>query len=220
MWVYFAGEVALNLVFTILIISAVATLAVTAGRRASSPAGFRRTARSCCSDDHLLADGLCDRLLGALEGGVDDRQPCCSCRCRACPACSSLKQLPDVLQRIGPVAADLPLRPDRVAGHEACYGCDDYGADAGGSLALHIVVILAWTLLGLVLTAWGYQRELDRERSCSRVDASWSVGWSARGRRAGRDRRRAAGRRTSDAPERPSCGWSRAGCSVQALSGG
>jgi len=74
MWVYFAGEVALNLVFTILIISAVATLAVTAGRRASSPAGFRRTARSCCSDDHLLADGLCDRLLGAPEGGVDDRQ--------------------------------------------------------------------------------------------------------------------------------------------------
>jgi hypothetical protein len=64
-----------------------------------------------------------------------------------------------------PVAADLPLRPDRVAGYDACYGCDDYGADAGGSLALHIVVILAWTLLGLVLTAWGYQRELDRERS-------------------------------------------------------
>jgi ABC-2 type transport system permease protein len=165
MWLYFAGKLALNLVFTAVIIAAVALLAATAGQ-----AGFEldRLATTCA----VL-------LLGTVAFSPTGSAIAYWARPKAVSTIVNLlflplaflsgfffpiEQLPDVLQRVAPW---LPTYHFGQVAWRAMAPEEDvsrFSADAGGSLVLHVAVIVAWALLGLALTVWGYRRELDRER--------------------------------------------------------
>lgn len=166
MWLYFAGKLALNLVFTAVIIASVAVLAATAGQARFA---MDRLATTC-----LVL------LLGTVAFSPTGSAIAYWARPKAVSTIVNLLflplsflsgfffpigELPEVLQRIAPW---LPTYHFGQIAWSAMAPAEDvsrFSADAGGSLVLHVTVIVAWALLGLALTVWGYRRELDRERS-------------------------------------------------------
>jgi ABC-2 type transport system permease protein len=165
MWLYFTGKLALNLVFTVVIVAGVALLAATAGQASFEPGRLAATSAVL--------------LLGTVAFSPTGAAIAYWARPKAVSTIVNLaflplaflsgfffpvEQLPDVLQRIAPWLPTYHFGQIAWRAMAPVEDVGDFTTDAGTSLGLHVAVIGAWALASLALTVWGYRRELDRER--------------------------------------------------------
>jgi ABC-2 type transport system permease protein len=165
MWLYFTGKLALNLVFTVVIVAGVALVAATAGQASFEPARLAATSAVL--------------LLGTVAFSPTGAAIAYWARPKAVSTIVNLaflplaflsgfffpvEQLPDVLQRIAPWLPTYHFGQIAWRAMAPVEDVGDFTTDAGTSLGLHVAVIGAWALASLALTVWGYRRELDRER--------------------------------------------------------
>lgn len=167
MWVYFTGKLALNLVFAITILAGMALVAGLAGQ-----ASFDLV-RLAAAVGILLAGTVAFAPMGAaIAYWVRPRAATTIVNLVFLPLCFvsgylfPVATLPQVLQDMAPFlptyhfgrlawAAMAPSQADRAA----------FGLPETGNLTLSAVIVIGWFVLCTALTAWGYRRELERERS-------------------------------------------------------
>lgn len=166
MWLYFTGKVALNLVFTAAILAGMALLGALAGDADFDPARLAATIGVL-----LLGTVIFSPMGSAIAYWARPKAVSTIVNLVFLPLSFlsgfffSLQMLPQVLQDIAPWLPTFhfgqlawttmaPSEADRVA----------FGVPIAANLPLNIAVVAGWFLLCTVLTAWGYRRELDRER--------------------------------------------------------
>ncbi|GHG43637.1 ABC transporter [Flavimobilis marinus] len=165
MWVYFAGKLALNLVFTLVIVGGIALLAALAG-----DARF---------DASRLATTTAVLLLGTLVFSPMGSAIAYWARPRAASTIVNLvflplsflsgfffplSQLPTVLQGVAPWLPTYHFGQLAWSSMAPAADREIFGAGDETSIAVSLVVVLAWGAACTVATAAGYRRELDRER--------------------------------------------------------
>ena len=166
MSVYFAGKLAVNLVFTLLIAIATALLATFAGDAAFDPGRLAATGGVL-----LLGTVVFSPMGAAIAYWARPRAASTIVNLVFLPL-SFLSgfffppsQLPDVLQGVAPW---LPTFHFGQLAWRAMAPADDvrrFGAELSGSAWQHVAVVVVWGLVCTVVTVWGYRRELQRERS-------------------------------------------------------
>lgn len=166
MGVYFGGKLALSLVWSLVTLAGLAVLAQTAGSAGFAPARLATTVGV------LLLGTVCFSPMGsAIAYWARPRAATTIVNLVFLPLSFlsgfffPLSQLPDVLQGLAPW---LPTYHFGQLAWGAMAPADDislFGATTGGSTWLHVVVIVGWGIACTVLTALGYRRDLDRERS-------------------------------------------------------
>lgn len=166
MWVYFTGKLALNVVFILAIVLGMAALAALAG---SADFDLERLAATV---GVLVAGTVLFSPMGAaIAYWVRPKAATTIVNLVFLPLAFlsgfffSLNAMPQVLQNLAPFlptyhfgqlawAAMTPSEVDRVA----------FGLPETGNLLLSAGIVVGWFLLCSALTAWGYRRELERER--------------------------------------------------------
>jgi ABC-2 type transport system permease protein len=166
MWVYFTGKLALNLVFTAVIVLSTALLAAVAGQAEFEPD------RLAVTVGVLLAGTVAFSPMGAaIAYWARPKAVATIVNLVFLPLSFlsgfffSLQNLPQVLQNVAPFlptfhfgqlawSAMAPSATDRAA----------FGITEPANLPLNLAVVVLWFLVCTALTAWGYRRELDRER--------------------------------------------------------
>ena len=166
MGVYFGGKLALSLVWSLVTITGIALLAQFAGDAGFSPARLATTVGV------LLLGTVCFSPMGsAIAYWARPRAVTTIVNLVFLPLSFlsgfffPLSQLPDVLQGVAPW---LPTYHFGQLAWGAMAPADDislFGATTSGSTWLHVVVVVGWGVACTVLTALGYRRDLDRERS-------------------------------------------------------
>lgn len=166
MWVYFAGKLALNVAFILAIVLGMAALAATAGR-----ADFDLVRLAVTVGVLVLGSVLFSPTGAAIAYWVRPKAATTIVNLIFLPLAFlsgfffSLGALPRVLQDVAPYlptyhfgqlawAAMSPSEADRLA----------FGLPEAGNLLLSAAVVTGWFILCCALTAWGYRRELERER--------------------------------------------------------
>jgi len=166
MWLYFTGKLALNLVFTLVIVAGMAALAAVAGAADFDPGRLALTAAVL-----LLGTVAFSPMGAAIAYWARPKAVSTIVNLVFLPLSFlsgfffSLNGLPQVLQQIAPWlptfhfgqlawSAMAPSATDRRA----------FGISEASNLPLNAAVVVAWFLVCTALTAWGYRRELDRER--------------------------------------------------------
>ena len=166
MWAYFAAKVALNLVFTLLTVTAMALVAIGAGGVRFEPARLL-----ACAGIVLLGVLAFSTMGSALAYWVRPQAVSTIVNLVFLPLSFlsgffyPLDRLPDVF---GQIAQVLPTHhfgqlvwgvmapeQDVVA----------FGNPPHATTAQDVVIVVAWFAVCAALTAWGYRRDLDRERS-------------------------------------------------------
>lgn len=165
MWVYFAGKLALNLVFTLVIVGAIALLAALAG-----DAQF---------DASRLATTTAVLLLGTLVFSPMGSAIAYWARPRAASTIVNLvflplsflsgfffplSELPTVLQGVAPWLPTYHFGQLAWSSMAPAADRELFGAGDGTSIAVSLTVVLVWGAACTLATAAGYRRELDRER--------------------------------------------------------
>lgn len=165
MWVYFAGKLALNLVFTLVIVGAIALLAALAG-----DAQF---------DASRLATTTAVLLLGTLVFSPMGSAIAYWARPRAASTIVHLvflplsflsgfffplSELPTVLQGVAPWLPTYHFGQLAWSSMAPAADRELFGAGDGTSIAVSLTVVLVWGAACTLATAAGYRRELDRER--------------------------------------------------------
>lgn len=165
MWVYFAGKLALNLVFTLVIVGGIALLAALAG-----DARF---------DASRLATTTAVLLLGTLVFSPMGSAIAYWARPRAASTIVNLvflplsflsgfffplSELPTVLQGVAPWLPTYHFGQLAWSAMAPAADREIFGAGDGTSIAVSLTVVLVWGAACTVATAAGYRRELDRER--------------------------------------------------------
>lgn len=168
MWLYFAGKLALNIAFTAVIVGGMALLAATAGRAGFEPS---RLAATCAV---LLLGSVAFAPMGsAIAYWARPRAVTTIVNLAFLPLSFAsgflfplvpVDQLPEVLQRIAPWLPTHHFGQLAWAAIAPPGDVREFGIDSTGSVGLHLAVVVGWCLGCLALTAWGYRRELDRER--------------------------------------------------------
>ncbi len=166
MWVYFAAKVALNLVFTTLTLTIMAFVAVVGGGVAFDPV------RMLASCGIVLLGVLAFSTMGsALAYWVRPHAVSTIVNLVFLPLSFlsgffyPLAQLPDVF---GQIARVLPTHHfgQLVWGVMAPeQDVAAFGNPPHATTLQHVVVVVGWFALCTALTAWGYRRDLDRERT-------------------------------------------------------
>lgn len=166
MSVYFVGKVAVNLVFTLVILGGTALLATLAGDASFDPARL------------LATCGVL--LLGTVAFSPMGAAIAYWARPRAASTIVNLvflplsflsgfffppSQLPDVLQGVAPWLPTYHFGQLAWGTMASASDVREFGATLTGSTLQHVLVVLAWCAVFTVATVWGYRRELDRERS-------------------------------------------------------
>lgn len=166
MWVYFAGKVAVNLVFTLVILVGTALLAALAG-----DASFD-TGRLLATSGVLMLGTVAFSPMGAaIAYWARPRAVSTIVNLVFLPLSFlsgfffPLSQLPEVLQGVAPW---LPTYHFGELAWGAMASADDivaFGGTGAGSTAQHLLVLAVWCVAFAVATVWGYRRELNRERA-------------------------------------------------------
>ncbi len=166
MWAYFVGKLAMNLIFTLTIVGAMAILAQLAGQAGFEPSGLLRTGGV------LLLGTLAFSPMGAAVAYlVRPRAAATIVNLVFLPLSFAsgfffpLRQLPQVLQDTAPW---LPTYHFGQLARDAMAPAGDveaYGGAGVGTTTFHLAVVLAWGAVCAAATAWGYRREATRERS-------------------------------------------------------
>lgn len=166
MSVYFVGKVAVNLVFTLVILAGTALLASVAG-----DASFDWMRLLATSGVLLLGTVAFSPMGAAIAYWARPRAASTIVNLVFLPL-SFLSgfffppsQLPDILQGVAPW---LPTHHFGQLAWQSMASADDvrsFGADISGSTLQHVVVVIAWGAMCTALTVWGYRRELERERA-------------------------------------------------------
>ncbi|WP_137120315.1 ABC transporter permease [Segeticoccus rhizosphaerae] len=166
MWVYFAGKVALNLVFTAVTLVGMAAVAVVAGGVSFDPL------RLLACGGLIVTGVLAFSTMGsAIAYWVRPRAVATIVNLVFLPLSFlsgffyPLDQLPGVFTTI---AQALPTHHFGLLAWGLMGPAEDmdaFGNPATGSTTLHVVVVLAWWSACGLLTVLGYRRDLDRERS-------------------------------------------------------
>jgi len=166
MTVYFAGKLAMNLVFTVTIAGAMALLAQLLG---DADFGLGRLLRTAAV---LLLGTVAFSPMGAAIAYLARPKAVATIVNLVFLPLSfasgfffPLRQLPQVLQDLAPW---LPTYHFGQLARDAMAPAADveaYGGGSSGGTALHLAVVLGWALVCVAATVWGYRREAARERS-------------------------------------------------------
>ena len=166
MWVYFAGKLAMNLVFTVTIAGAMALLAQLAGDASFDLGRLLRTAGVL-----LLGTVVFSPMGAAIAYLARPKAVATIVNLVFLPLSFAsgfffpLRQLPQVLQDLAPWLPTYhfgQLARDTMA---PALDVEAYGGPASGSTAVHLAVVLGWAAVCVAATVWGYRREAARERS-------------------------------------------------------
>lgn len=166
MGTYFGGKLALSLVYSAVTVAATALLAQWGGAADFDPARLAATVGV------LLLGTVCFSPMGAaIAYWARPRAVSTIVNLVFLPLSFlsgfffPLSQLPDVLQSVAPW---LPTYHFGQLAWGTMAPSEDlalFGVTADGRTLLHVGVVLGWAVLCTALTAVGYRRELDRERS-------------------------------------------------------
>ena len=166
MWVYFAGKLAMNLVFTLTIAAAMALLAQVAG---DGDFDGGRLLWACAV--LLLGTVVFSPMGAAIAYLVRPKAVGTIVNLVFLPLSFAsgfffpLRQLPEVLQDFAPW---LPTYHFGQLARDAMAPAGDvelYGGPSTGGTSLHLAVMLGWCAVCVAATVWGYRREAARERS-------------------------------------------------------
>lgn len=166
MAVYFAGKLAMNVVFTVTITGAMALLAQLAGQADFDGPGLLRTGGVL-----LLGTVAFSPMGAAIAYLARPKAVATIVNLVFLPLSFAsgfffpLRQLPQVLQDLAPWLPTYhfgQLARDAMA---PAVDVEAYGGGATGNTALHLTIVLAWGMVCAAATVWGYRREAARERS-------------------------------------------------------
>ena len=166
MWVYFAGKLALNLIFTAGIVAAIALLAAVAGDADFSASRLATTSAV------LLAGTLVFSPMGsAIAYWARPRAASTIVNLVFLPLSFlsgfffPLSALPTVLQGVAPWLPTYHFGQLAWSAMAPVQDREIFGAGDGTSIAVSVAVVVGWGVLCTVATALGYRRELDRQRA-------------------------------------------------------
>ncbi len=166
MWVYFAGKLVMNLVFTVTIAGAMALLAQLAGAADLDAGALLRTGGVL-----LLGTVVFSPMGAAIAYLARPKAVATVVNLVFLPLSFAsgfffpLRQLPTILQDLAPWLPTYhfgQLARDALA---PAVDVDAFGGGAVGDTAVHLAVVLGWGAVCVAATVWGYRREATRERS-------------------------------------------------------
>ncbi len=165
MWVYFAGKLALNLVFTVVIVAGIALLAVLAGDARFDPERLAATSAVL-----LLGTLVFSPMGSAIAYWARPRAASTIVNLVFLPLSFlsgfffPLSELPTVLQGVAPWLPTYHFGQLAWSAMAPAADREIFGAGDGTPIAVSLAVVLVWGAVCTVATAAGYRRELDRER--------------------------------------------------------
>ena len=165
MWVYFAGKVALNLVFTLVSLAGMAAVAVVVGHVTFDPSRLVATIT-------ILLTGvvLFSTTGSAIAYWVRPRAVSTIVNLVFLPLSFlsgffyPLDQLPDVFAKVAQVLPTYHFGQLAWGVMAPAQDVASFGNPPSGSTLTHLAVVLSWFVGCGILTVLGYRRELDRER--------------------------------------------------------
>ena len=165
MWVYFAGKVALNLVFTLVSLAGMAAVAVVVGHVTFDPS------RLVATITILLTGVLAFSTMGsAIAYWVRPRAVSTIVNLVFLPLSFlsgffyPLDQLPDVFAKVAQVLPTYHFGQLAWGVMAPAQDVASFGNPPSGTTVGHLAVIVGWFVGCGILTVLGYRRELDRER--------------------------------------------------------
>ena len=165
MWVYFAGKVALNLVFTLVSLGGMAAVAVVAGHVTFD------LSRMIATSTILLTGVVAFSTMGsAIAYWVRPRAVSTIVNLVFLPLSFlsgffyPLDQLPGVFAKVAQVLPTYHFGQLAWAVMAPAQDVAFFGNPPNGSTVGHLAVVLSWFVGCGILTVLGYRRELDRER--------------------------------------------------------
>ena len=165
MWVYFAGKVALNLVFTLVSLAGMAAVAVVVGHVTFDPSRLVATIT-------ILLTGvvLFSTMGSAIAYWVRPRAVSTIVNLVFLPLSFlsgffyPLEQLPDVFAKVAQVLPTYHFGQLAWGVMAPAQDVASFGNPPSGTTVGHLAVIVGWFVGCGILTVLGYRRELDRER--------------------------------------------------------
>ena len=165
MWVYFAGKVALNLVFTLVSLVGMVAVAVVVGHVTFDPA------RLVAAVTILLSGVVAFSTMGsAIAYWVRPRAVSTIVNLVFLPLSFlsgfffPLDQLPDLFGKVAHVLPTYHFGQLAWGVMAPAQDVASFGNPPSGSAVGHLAVVLGWFVGCGILTVLGYRRELDRER--------------------------------------------------------
>ena len=165
MWVYFAGKVALNLVFTLVSLGGMAAVAVVAGHVTFD------VSRLIAASTILLTGVIAFSTMGsAIAYWVRPRAVSTIVNLVFLPLSFlsgffyPLEQLPDLFAKVAQVLPTYHFGQLAWGVMAPAQDVASFGNPPSGTTVGHLAVILSWFVGCGILTVLGYRRELDRER--------------------------------------------------------
>ena len=165
MWVYFAGKVALNLVFTLVSLAGMAAVAVVVGHVTFD------LSRLIATIAILLTGVVAFSTMGsAIAYWVRPRAVSTIVNLVFLPLSFlsgffyPLDQLPDVFAKVAQVLPTYHFGQLAWGVMAPAQDVTSFGNPPSGSTVGHLAVVLGWFVGCGILTVLGYRRELDRER--------------------------------------------------------
>jgi ABC-2 type transport system permease protein len=165
MWVYFAGKVALNLVFTLVSLAGMAAVAVMVGHVTFD------LSRLIAASTILLTGVVAFSTMGsAIAYWVRPRAVSTIVNLVFLPLSFlsgffyPLDQLPEVFAKVAPVLPTYHFGQLAWGLMAPAQDVASFGNPPSGSTVGHLAVVLGWFVGCGILTVLGYRRELDRER--------------------------------------------------------
>jgi ABC-2 type transport system permease protein len=165
MWVYFAGKVALNLVFTLVSLLGMAAVAVVVGHVTFDPS------RLIATTTILLTGVIAFSTMGsAIAYWVRPRAVSTIVNLVFLPLSFlsgfffPIDQLPDLFAKVAQVLPTYHFGQLAWGVMAPAQDVASFGNPPSGTAAGHLAVVLVWFVGCGVLIVLGYRRELDRER--------------------------------------------------------
>ena len=165
MWVYFAGKVALNLVFTLVSLAGMAAVAVVVGHVTFDPSRLIATIAI------LLTGVVAFWTMGsAIAYWVRPRAVSTIVNLVFLPLSFlsgffyPLDQLPDIFAKVAQVLPTYHFGQLAWGVMAPAQDVASFGNPPSGTVVGHLAVVLGWFVGCGILTVLGYRRELDRER--------------------------------------------------------
>jgi ABC-2 type transport system permease protein len=165
MWVYFAGKVALNLVFTLVSLAGMAAVAVVVGHVTFDPS------RLIATITILLTGVIAFSTMGsAIAYWVRPRAVSTIINLVFLPLSFlsgffyPLDQLPDIFAKVAQVLPTYHFGQLAWGVMAPAQDVASFGNPPSGSTVGHLAVVLGWFVGCGIFTVLGYRRELDRER--------------------------------------------------------
>ena len=165
MWVYFAGKVALNLVFSLVSLAGMAAVAVVVGHVTFDPSRLIATIAI------LLTGVVAFSTMGsAIAYWVRPRAVSTIVNLVFLPLSFlsgffyPLDQLPDVFAKVAQVLPTYHFGQLAWGVMAPAQDVASFGNPPSGTVVGHLAVVLGWFVGCGILTVLGYRRELDRER--------------------------------------------------------